>query len=124
MAVALALVPRLGLYSLMIADSAKHLTHASICAVLLHRRVGGLGQQRLLLTAVRTGAAVLVMGVATVLLLPLATSAIGTQGVLREMALVVSVGGISALIFVVLDYALKIEEWRWLLSMARQRLRR
>ena len=124
MAVALALVPRLGLYSLMIADSAKHLTHASICAVLLHRRIGGLGQQRLLLTAVRTGAAVLVMGVATVLLLPLATSAIGTQGVLREMALVVSVGGISALIFVVLAYVLKIEEWRWLLSMARQRLRR
>lgn len=124
MVVALVLVPTLGLYSLMIADSAKHFVHAAICAVLLHRRMGGLGQQRLLRTTIRTGAAVAVMAAATAALLPLATALIGTQGVWRELLLVVSVGGVSALIFAVLAFLLKIEEWLWLVSLVRERLGR
>src|SRR5690606_966586 len=63
MVVAILLLPGIGLFSLMVADSAKHVVHASLSAFLLNRRVGGLGRQRLLLTFVKTGLAALIMGV-------------------------------------------------------------
>ncbi|MCA9915522.1 MAG: murein biosynthesis integral membrane protein MurJ, partial [Anaerolineae bacterium] len=44
----LLLFERFSLYSLMLADSLKHIVHASISGVLLHRRLRGFGDQRLL----------------------------------------------------------------------------
>jgi putative peptidoglycan lipid II flippase len=38
------LLPRLGLFSLMVADSLKHLLHAAISGLILRRRLGGLNQ--------------------------------------------------------------------------------
>ena len=40
--IAFLLVDSLGLYSLMIADSIKHMTHAAVMAILLHREIGKL----------------------------------------------------------------------------------
>ncbi len=39
----------------MIADSLKHVTHASVSAVLLSRRMDGFGEQRLIQTFSKTG---------------------------------------------------------------------
>jgi putative peptidoglycan lipid II flippase len=48
--ITLLLEPYFGFVSLMIADSAKHLIHMVVSLVLLRRRTGGMGDQRLPLT--------------------------------------------------------------------------
>jgi putative peptidoglycan lipid II flippase len=122
MVIALLLLPRFGLLSLMLADSAKHFVHATISGVLLHRQVGGLGDQRLLLTSVKTGLAAAGMGGAALLLLPAVSGLTGTTGLLAELALVVICGGIGAAVFTALALLLKIDEWRWLANQVRSRI--
>jgi putative peptidoglycan lipid II flippase len=123
MLVAVGLFPTFGLYSLMMADSLKHIVHALISGFLLARRINGLGQQRLLLTFGKAGGAALVMGLVTVALLPLLTSRIGTSGLLREVALVGVSGGLSVAVYLALSFALRIEELHWLGRLVRQRLK-
>lgn len=113
MVIALLLMPRYGLLSLMIADSVKHMIHATISAYLMHRRMNGLGSQRLLLTASKTGIAAVGMGITALILLTPVTFIIGDTTLLREFLLVITVGGSSAAVFVLLAYLLKIDEWRW-----------
>ena len=57
------------------------------------------------------------------LLLPVFVSRIGTQGLLREVALVGVSGGLSAAVYLALSYALHIEELHWLGRLVRQRLK-
>ena len=64
MAVALSLIGPVGLYSLMIADSVKHVTHAGVSGFLLRRRLGDFSGHRLLSTAARAVLAALVMAAA------------------------------------------------------------
>ncbi|MBC7810474.1 MAG: murein biosynthesis integral membrane protein MurJ [Burkholderiales bacterium] len=124
MVIAVALLPRYGLFSLMIADSMKHIVHATVSAYFLRRRTGGLGQQRLFLTSTKTGIAALAMGVVAALVLPLLARVIGTDGLLSELSLVVISGGLSAAVFLVLAVLLKIDELRWLGGLMRRRLAR
>lgn len=122
MAVALLLLPTFGLLSLMIADSIKHIIHAAISAFLLHRRLGGFGDQRLGQTTRRTGVAVVGMAAVAVIALPVAVTWFGAGGLLGELAIVVGVGGISAAAFMGLALALRIDEWRWFMRTVRGRL--
>lgn len=62
MIVAVMLIGSASLFSLMIADTVKHITHAGLCGYLLWRRIGGLEGQRLPGTAARALFASLVMG--------------------------------------------------------------
>jgi putative peptidoglycan lipid II flippase len=124
MIVAIVLKPTYGLFSLMIADSVKHLTHASISAYLLHRRLQGFGDQRLRLTAAKSIVAVAGMGLVAWIVLPIIKNAVGTAGTLQELIVVVVAAGISAGVLIVLVMALKIEEWRWIVGMVGQRLGR
>ena len=116
------LLPRYGLYSLMVADSVKHITHATISAYFLHRKLGGFGEQRLLQTTLKTLVAAGVMALAARFVLPILYSTIGTGGLVRESMLLLIVGGISTTIFVVVAYFLKIEEFMWLLRLVRMRM--
>jgi len=61
--VALALIRPLGLYSLMIADSVKHMSHAGVMALLLYRRMGSV-QDGVLRTTLTASLASLLMGAA------------------------------------------------------------
>lgn len=122
MATAIALFPRFGLFSLMIADSAKHITHALVSAYLLVRRLDGLGGQRLLLTIGKTGLAAGAMGVVAAVVTPPLTNAIGTANILREVLLVVTTGGISVIVFVGLALALGMTELRWMGGILIRRL--
>jgi len=122
MLVALLLLPRYGLFSLMIADSIKHIVHATFSAYLLHRRLHGLGAQRLVKTAGKTALAALGMGFVAYAVLQVVGGA--QTGLLRETAVVVICGGVSSLVFVILAYLLKIDEWRWLIGLIRGRLLR
>ena len=122
MLVAIALFPVYGLFSLMIADSVKHMLHALISGYLLARRLNGLGRQGLAVTFAKTGAASIVMGAGAFFLLPFLTRTIGTGNLLQEIALVLASGGVSLLGFLIMAHLLHIEELRWLWSLTRRRL--
>ncbi len=124
MVVAVTLLPTYGLFALMIADSVKHLTHASLSAYILGRRMHGFGDQRLLLTIGKASLAALVMGVAAASALPLLERLIGTHNLIHEALLVGVGGGLSLVIFLALAALLRLEELRWLASLLRQRLGR
>ncbi len=124
MVIALLLQAQFGLFSLMIADSLKHITHATISAYLLHRRLNGLGGQRLLLTFLKTLLASGVMGAVVVVGEPVLAALIGQGGLLRELLLVVVSGGLAAAVFLGIAVALNIEELRWLFALLMRRLRR
>lgn len=118
---AIALLPRYGLFSLMIADSLKHILHALVSGVLLRHRMGGFAQQRLLITACKTMIAALVMAFIGSLTLPALTEMIGTQGILREALLVLTAGGLCAGVFVGVALALRLTEFWWILSLLKRR---
>lgn len=122
MVVALVLLPQFGLFSLMIADSLKHVTHASVSAYLLWRRLGGLGAQDLLFTVVKTAAAAGLMAIAAGLALPYLARFIGTDGLLSEALLVVAAGGLSALVYIGMAWLLHIGELRWMIGLVRRKL--
>jgi len=122
LAAALLLFERFGLFSLMIADSVKHFVHASISAVLLQRRLGGFGPQRLARTGLKAALASLIMAGFALVTLPPLSQWIGATSILRELALV----GVCALlyggVFLLAARLLKIPELSWLLKLLRERL--
>lgn len=124
LALALALLPRYGLFSLMLADSAKHFVHAVLSGYLLHRRMGGLGEQRLVMTTAKTTLGVIVMGLFAFLLLFVARDYIGTDGLVGETLVVVISSGFSLLVFMVMAYILRIDEWRWFTRVIRSKIKR
>ncbi len=118
MVVAVVLVPTYGLFSLMIADSVKHLIHASVAAYLLYRRLGGLGEQSLLQTVGKTTLAAVVMGAFGLWLAPFIT---GVQGTLREVVWVIAGAALCGSVYLGLAVILKIDELRWLLKSVLRR---
>ncbi len=124
MVVAVLLLPRFGLYTLMLADSAKQVTHCLLSAFILRRRMKGLGDQRLRLTIVKATLAALVMGVVGWLALMPLERIVGSSGVIRQGVLVGVSGGLSLAVFVAMTAILRLEELRWLVRMLRQRLGR
>ncbi|GAB4516759.1 MAG: murein biosynthesis integral membrane protein MurJ [Anaerolineae bacterium] len=124
MVIALVLMPRYGLLSLMLADSAKHIIHAALSAYLLNWRMRGFGQQRFGLTIGKAGVAAAVMGIAAALLLAFLNGLGIDRGAVEEAILVMACGGLSVAVYVGLAYLFNIEEWRWLVEMVRARLRR
>ncbi|MDX2138434.1 MAG: murein biosynthesis integral membrane protein MurJ [Chloroflexota bacterium] len=122
--VTVALLPTLGLFSLMIADSVKHIVHTLVSAWLLHRRLRGMGGQRLLLTAVQTSVAVLAMGLLLAGVEPALEQWSDNASLLREIIVVVGGGALSVAVFVGVAWLLRIEELRWLFGLLRRRLGR
>lgn len=121
MVVSLMLVERFGLLSLMIADSTKHILHTGISAVLFFPKMGGIGGQRLWSTLVKTLVASGIMGGAIYIALPLLTDWIGTAGLIREVLLVATSGGMAIGIYLILAWMLRLEELRWLVQKIRSR---
>jgi len=121
--VAVLLLPYFGLFSLMIADSAKHIMHALISGAILTRRLKGLGDQRLFITVIKTGLAALLMSAVGILAEPFWERLIGTSGFIREAILVIGAAGLSGVVFLGVAFVLRIEELRWLWEMLRKRLR-
>jgi hypothetical protein len=106
----------------MLADSAKHIVHALVSAYLLSRRMGGFGQQRLLLTIGKTGLAALVMGITAALVTPPLAHWTQAYGLWSEIALVGLSGSLSVTVFVLMAILFKIEELSWLAVLLRRRL--
>ncbi|HYO89033.1 MAG TPA: lipid II flippase MurJ, partial [Candidatus Limnocylindrales bacterium] len=121
---AILLLPSLGLFSLMVADSLKHITHASISAVVLGRRIGGYGSQRIGLTILKTGLAVAAMGLVALLLEPLLVQVVGIDTFLHRLVVVGLVSTASVLVYFGTAAVLRIDELRWMAGMLRRRLGR
>lgn len=123
MVVTLTLWSRFGLFSLMIADSVKHIVHALVSAYLLGRRIGGYADQRILLTAAKTGLAALVMGVIITAAEPTLMQWFDEKTLVQEAALVGMSAVLSMAVFLIMAALLRIEELRWLWQLLMARLR-
>lgn len=122
MIMAVSLLPRYGLFSLMIADTVKHFIHACVAAYLLRRRLNGLGKQRLWLTTMKTLLAAAVMGWVGYWISPPLGAWIGVDGLINEIFLV-SLSGIACLLaFAMMAWILRLDELRWILSLLKTRL--
>jgi putative peptidoglycan lipid II flippase len=122
MATAIILFPTFGLFSLMIADSLKHIVHATTSAYLLARRLDGFGGQRIVLTFAKTGLAAGVMGIIAAFTLPPLTRSIGTGNLIREILLVGISGGLSVALYLGLASLFKLEELRWIGGLLARRI--
>lgn len=120
---ALLLFPSFGLYALMLADAVKHISHAALSAVLLVRRRGRLGDQRLLSTLAKTLVATTGMALAAYLALQLRGTDWGGS-TLQELITIVFTLGVSGLVYAALAYVLRIEEFRTVLKLVAGKLRR
>ncbi len=123
MVAAIMLVPHIGLFSLMIADSVKHIVHALISGYLLVRRLRGLGEQGLTRTTLRAGSAALAMGLVGWALLPWLLPTLMTAGFLTESGLVAVAALVCGAVFVGVAWVLRIDELRWLVRLIWRRLR-
>jgi putative peptidoglycan lipid II flippase len=121
MGVALLLAPAYGVFSLMLADSAKHVVHAVISGVVLRRRVGGIDEQRLLGALLRTGVAAAVMGGLAWAASSWLTAFIGTRTLAHEIAVVMLAGGVGGAAYLALAWLLRVEEVRWLWGVIRKK---
>jgi putative peptidoglycan lipid II flippase len=124
MIVAIVLFPYYGLFSLMIADSLKHMVHAFVSAYLLSRHMNGIGNQRLLLTGGKAAVAALTMGVTATLATSQLLNWIGITSLVREVVVVGISGGLSVTIYLFLAVLFEVEELRWLINIIRRRLGR
>lgn len=119
MATAITLHDQYGLFSLMIADSLKHITHALVSGYLLHRRLHGMGQQRFVMT----------LGLTLVASTAMSAASYGTvravnglfSGFFGEIVVVVLGLGVGAVIFLALALLFHIEELRWLVRLVRRK---
>ena len=121
--VALVLIKPLGMLGLVLADSAKHISHATVMLILTWRRIGNMSDQRLGQTA---GKALLASGVMAGLI-ALALGATlrfsGLVGLPGQLLIVLVPAGIGALAYLALASVLRIEEVSRLRVMIQQRLR-
>jgi putative peptidoglycan lipid II flippase len=122
MVVAITLLPWYSFFALMIADSVKHLIHTSISAYLLGRGIGGYGDQRLMRTLARASLAAAGMGALSFGAAALLDSTLPFGGTLAYAIIVTVAGGIGIVAFGALAARFKVDEWRWMLDLARQRL--
>ena len=123
MITALFLLPQYSFFALMIADSMKHLVHASVSGWLLMRRTGGLSGQKLIQTAARALlAAVLMGGVGLGLLALLDSQQLTSSQTINELMTVASVGAICGVFYLVLADWLGIAEIQMFFKKVRQKL--
>jgi peptidoglycan biosynthesis protein MviN/MurJ (putative lipid II flippase) len=122
MLTALVLLERYSFYSLMIADSVKHVVHTSISGWLLWRRIGGLRGQRLPVTLGRALLAAAAMAACTYLTLAGLETALAAASPVGELMLVTLPGLVGVVVFVAVGYLEGLDELRWLMGFANQRL--
>lgn len=121
-AVALLLRGPLGLFSLMVADSVKQITHALVTGALLSRRLGGFRRTGLWGTLGKVVVAALGMGVLAVVAL-LAVKALALPpGLVERLVSVAAPGVVGVVVYFALAARLNIAEVRLAADFLRRRL--
>ena len=121
--VALALIKPLGMLGLVLADSAKHFSHAITMLILTWRRIGNMSDQRLGKTAGKALLASLAMAALIALALSATTHFSGLDGLAGQLSAVLVPAGIGTVTYLALASVLRIKEISRLRVMVQQRLR-
>lgn len=122
--IAVLLQPVFGFYSLMIADSAKHLVHMTISLVLLRRRLGGLGNQHLPVTVLKIGLATVTMALVTYALARSAVEIWPVQALRERLLLVIIPSALGGATYFLLASLLRLNEFTLFLGALTRRIRR
>jgi putative peptidoglycan lipid II flippase len=122
LAVALLLLPHLGLFSLMVADSVKHVLHTGVSAFILRRRLGRLTEHGIGKTLALTALASAGMGALAYGVLLVVERALPGGGAVAEVMAVAGPGLAGAALYVGLVSAFGIEEMRLMWGLVRRRL--
>jgi putative peptidoglycan lipid II flippase len=124
LAAAIALMPIFGLFSLMIADSLKQLLHMLIAALILGKRLDGLGKDGIRRTLGLTLSAVAVMGLAAYGALLGVERLLPGGGGLAELLAVAVPGLVGVALYLGMITLLRVEEVRQLWAAIRRRIMR
>jgi len=117
-------IGRLQMVGLILADGAKHASHALVMWVLLRRQLGRLLARGLWAVTAKAGAASLVMGAAIAVALPYLESSLGAYGTLGDLALVAACGAGGLAVYLALAALLRVDEISLLYRTAQARIRR
>ncbi len=120
---ALVLIKPLGMLGLVLADSAKHFSHAITMLILTWRRIGNLSDQRLGRTAGKALLASTAMAALIALALSATTRFAGLDGLAGQLVAVVIPAGIGIFAYLALASVLRMEEISRLRTLVRRRLR-
>ncbi len=115
------LLPMLGVFSLVLADSVKQLLHAAISAVILSRRIGSVGQRGLWRTLGLVLLAAAAMAGATFGALTLVQAAVGSSGLLARGLDVLIPTAIGGALYLGLVTLFRVEEVNLLWGALRRR---
>ncbi len=124
LAVALLLIKPLGMLGLVLADSAKHFSHAVTMLFLTRRRIGGLADLRLGQTAVKALLAASAMAGLMAVVMNLSTSLVGSTALIGKLVSVVIPGVVGVAVYLGFISLLRVEEVGLLRTELRQRMRR
>jgi putative peptidoglycan lipid II flippase len=116
------LLSRFGVYSLMIADSVKHIVHSLVSLFILRQRLGGFGGQHLVSTLLKTVIAAGGMAIVARILITIFFVYMENHNFLAETLFVVVAGGVSFVTFALLARLVRLEEFNWLSSLLQKRL--
>jgi putative peptidoglycan lipid II flippase len=122
--IALLLRPNYGFVSLMVADSLKHVIHMTVCIILLRRRLGGLGSQRLPVTILKIILATTAMTVITYALVQITKEIWPVEGLTQRVLNVVLPSGFGAITYFFLASRLKLNEFTWFIQALGRKIHR
>jgi putative peptidoglycan lipid II flippase len=120
--IALLLFPHIGFFSLMVADSLKHLIHMAVSLVLLRRRLGGFGQQHLPKTILKVLLATLAMGLVTFVLTRSISELFPPQDIRQRLLLVIVPAVLGGATYLLLASLLRLNEMSLFLQSLRRKI--
>ena len=109
---AVALLQPLGLLSLMVADSLKHVVHTALMIWILHRQIGSMAGHGITAALVKSLIAAALVGLAAFGAATLVSGAIGieTATATGKLLVVLAGGGAGVLVYTILVFALNISD--------------
>jgi putative peptidoglycan lipid II flippase len=120
LAVALSWVGPLGMLGLVLADSAKHFSHALVMLILSWRRMGSLRGLGLEQTLFKSVAASALMAAAIQIVANRIEEIIGSGRTMTWLAVVGGAGGVGLAVYLVVGWALRMEELGLIPSVRRR----
>jgi putative peptidoglycan lipid II flippase len=121
--VAAALLKPLGLLSLMVADSVKHIIHTIIMLIIFQRQLGGLAGFKITRTLLKTLLAAFVTGVTAYIVSILLASVLPTTAFLGKLVIVLVSGLAGLLVYLAFVFLLNIQDAKSLWYLFWRRIR-
>lgn len=124
LAIAIALLKPLGLFSLMVADDAKHIIHLVLMLWILHKQTGGLKGHRIIATTLKSLFAATLTGLTSIGLVELLLPYLPLTTLSNKVILVALSGTAGLVVFAVTAYLVNLEEAQALVRHIQKRRNR